>query len=763
MGLEPHLTAVPRRLREALPSALADFKWIFLSAEAGWGKTAVIHELLRARPHCCAAVQPDRTPRFSSREPLVVLDDVQNLSPRLEQRVAGIFRRSPKRQRFILLSRGPLPGFLLPYQYAGELRLFQSEDLRLDPEGIALLASERGLTLPAGELLRLEAETGGYPPFVCALLDAMAAGGGLGPRERDAAVRRLDAYWDSALYASWDRRTRELLLSLSFFPEADAALAGALLEFPQGEELLSRVSRATGVLRSETGGVWRCSDLLLPYLRRKALGELSAGQIRRIHLLGGAWCDRRGDGGAAAQHYLLAGDRPALVHTLVRAVRRHEGPWDLLRLSPYLDALTEEELRSAPELAYAMYRLGGLLLDPEETARRQEGLTASAAGGGRPPAPFVRFFPDASLPRRGGEAWVCGPASFACGLPSVIRGERELSDLLLQAPDLAQAPAWNEAERALGRCGVGLGELICGEYRLETGGDVAALLLQWRPLQLRIRERGVPSSEFVCVALMVRSLCAEGQLPEAASFLLRFRQRAEAAGAAYLLPSVDAMRCRLALLEGSLYAANWFAAQPPDGDSVSLLDGYRLTAKIRCHIQREEYHTALLSLGRLLDRYVRCSRPLDMTELWILTAVCRWRMGGGDWRDHLSKALSLGRKYRYTAVFAREGAALLPLLEQMDPEYAGARYWDSVLRGVLTYAKHYPWYLEPLRRPAAPLTSTERAVLSLLLRHKTNGEIGRILEIRPGTVKTHLRNLFTKLGVHSREEARRAAIQLNLN
>ena len=184
--MKPHLTAVPRRLGGALADPAEDFKFTVLSAEAGWGKTAVVQEVLRTRPHCCVPVRPDRTPRFSSREPLVVLDDFQNLSPRLEERMAGIFRRSPKRQRFFLLSRGPLPGFLLPCRYAGELRLFQSEDLRLDPEGIALLASERGLALPAREVLGLEAETGGYPPLVCALLDAMAAGGGLGPRERDA-------------------------------------------------------------------------------------------------------------------------------------------------------------------------------------------------------------------------------------------------------------------------------------------------------------------------------------------------------------------------------------------------------------------------------------------------------------------------------------------------------------------------------------------------------------------------------------------------
>ena len=54
-------------------------------------------------------------------------------------------------------------------------------------------------------------------------------------------------------------------------------------------------------------------------------------------------------------------------------------------------------------------------------------------------------------------------------------------------------------------------------------------------------------------------------------------------------------------------------------------------------------------------------------------------------------------------------------------------------------------------------------MLSLILRYKTNEEIGQLLNIRTSTVKTHIRNLYSKLGVNNREEARRAAIRLKLD
>lgn len=64
-----------------------------------------------------------------------------------------------------------------------------------------------------------------------------------------------------------------------------------------------------------------------------------------------------------------------------------------------------------------------------------------------------------------------------------------------------------------------------------------------------------------------------------------------------------------------------------------------------------------------------------------------------------------------------------------------------------------------------PLTEREQAVLSLLASGKSNREMATALYISETTVKTHLRNIFTKLNVISRTEAiatalRRGLIQL---
>lgn len=50
------------------------------------------------------------------------------------------------------------------------------------------------------------------------------------------------------------------------------------------------------------------------------------------------------------------------------------------------------------------------------------------------------------------------------------------------------------------------------------------------------------------------------------------------------------------------------------------------------------------------------------------------------------------------------------------------------------------------------LTRREGEILTLLLNHKTNREIGEELCISIGTVKTHVRHIYEKVGVNSREE-----------
>jgi two-component system NarL family response regulator len=60
------------------------------------------------------------------------------------------------------------------------------------------------------------------------------------------------------------------------------------------------------------------------------------------------------------------------------------------------------------------------------------------------------------------------------------------------------------------------------------------------------------------------------------------------------------------------------------------------------------------------------------------------------------------------------------------------------------------------------LTTREREVLALIAKGKGNREIGASLDVTEGTIKVHVNNILTKLGVASRTEAVNIAVRRGL-
>ena len=96
---------------------------------------------------------------------------------------------------------------------------------------------------------------------------------------------------------------------------------------------------------------------------------------------------------------------------------------------------------------------------------------------------------------------------------------------------------------------------------------------------------------------------------------------------------------------------------------------------------------------------------------------------------------------------------LFQLSNHAEPVPEPSRTW--VHAPVQTDPDTLPTYVEPL-------TEREREILRGLYQRLSNKEIAYDLSISPLTVKTHARNLYSKLGVNSRRQAISRAMELNL-
>jgi LuxR family maltose regulon positive regulatory protein len=118
----------------------------------------------------------------------------------------------------------------------------------------------------------------------------------------------------------------------------------------------------------------------------------------------------------------------------------------------------------------------------------------------------------------------------------------------------------------------------------------------------------------------------------------------------------------------------------------------------------------------------------------------------------LERALALAEPEGYVRVFADEGAPMARLLD----EAAGRGLAPDLLRRILTaFGGEDPPGRETERESALPepLSEREREVLRLLDTDLSGPEIARQLVVSLNTVRTHTKNIYTKLGVNNRRAA----------
>jgi LuxR family transcriptional regulator, maltose regulon positive regulatory protein len=169
--------------------------------------------------------------------------------------------------------------------------------------------------------------------------------------------------------------------------------------------------------------------------------------------------------------------------------------------------------------------------------------------------------------------------------------------------------------------------------------------------------------------------------------------------------------------------------------------------------------TATGFLERLLAAAEAGGRHGTALEILALLAVARQRQGEiGAAMAALSRALELGEPEGYARTFIDEGPTITSLLSAAAKRGVAPSYATRLV-GLTN-----PAPLEPARSGALvdPLSDRELEVLRLLASELSGPEIARHLVVSLNTVRTHTKNVYSKLGVGSRREAVRRADELGL-
>ena len=454
-----------RRLGEALGGGL-----IVVSAPAGFGKTTLLADWVRAKDRSCGwlsldagdndpvrfwrhvaaaldGVRPGISDKVgpllgppppalfegpvsalinelagaaSSDEILLVLDDYQVIEAGpVHESVGFLIEHQPPGLRLVLASRSDPPLLLARLRGQGQLTELRAADLRFTvDEAAALLGQAAGTDLPGGLTAALAERTEGW-----------AVGlqlAGLSLRGHDNAAGFVAAFSGSHRYILdflaeevLDRQPEEMrafLLETSVLGRLSGELCDAVTGRTGSRAMLEAIERAGLFLTplDEVRSWWRYHPLFADLLRAR-LQQDQPGALLALHGAAAAWFEARGLLHEAIDHALAAGE-PA------RAARMIERNLDALlesaegaTVDQWVAALPADLVNTRPQLrlAQALWVTWSGRLDEAERllTEAEHALESAGDGPGEPPhdsAVLLANVP-ANIPLlRAGIAWRLG-------------------------------------------------------------------------------------------------------------------------------------------------------------------------------------------------------------------------------------------------------------------------------------------------------------------------------------------------------------------
>lgn len=285
---------------------------------------------------------------------------------------------------------------------------------------------------------------------------------------------------------------------------------------------------------------------------------------------------------------------------------------------------------------------------------------------------------------------------------------------------------------------------------------------------------------------MVRIQDARGNAARAEEVLAEAEDIAHAAGWPRLSRILAWERVHSALLAGEISRAQAIASRIPRQPEFRLPDGASIYSDategdaigaIRLALHSGQLDIAATRLADEIALAQRHERVYRLIKLLVLDALLQRRRGNDNHAHRsLRRALQLAEPGGFVRLFLDEGKDVRPLLRE---EYAalgsevqtGGEGVTEALRGFVArlleaageqavVATRVPG--DTGFQPLEALTEREREILVFLANGVSNKEMARRVFVSENTIKFHLKNIYSKLGVGSRLQAINAARQMGL-
>ena len=753
----------------------------------------------------------------------LVVDDVHELgSAEARRQLELLLLRGPEELRVVLATRQGVRLGLHRLRLEGELTEIRGGDLRFSLAEARELFGAAGVELPDPALGMLYGRTEGWAAGL--RLAALSLAGREDPgrfaAEFSGSERTVAEYLVAEVLERQSERVRRLLLVTSVLDRVNGELADLLAGGSGGERVLQELEEANAfVVSLDAARSWFRYHRLFADLLRLELRRAAPGEVAGLHRAAAGWLADHGFPVEAIRHAQAAGDWEMAVRLLAghwpgllldgQAGTAHE----LLAGFPAGVAAADAELAAlaaADELARGSLEAAERYLGVAERgsasvpagrrgqarvllgvvrlslARQRGDLPAVAEQARRLQA--IAEAPDAAQPGLGedlralalinlgiAEVWAARDADAEPHLEHGVALARRIGRPFLEYNGLAYQATINvtgsltlSAER--GRQAVELARQHgwTDEPAAGVAYEVLGAVLAWQGRfgeaepWIQRAERTVRPEAEPTVALLVlygRGLVelGRGRDREAlAAFQAAERMARRLAAPRGITPRIRVLLLltlvRLGETERAGQVLTDLGEQGRDGGEIRIA-----TAALR--LAQDDPHAASAALAPVLDGSAPVPRWAWLIQAFVLEAIARDALG-----DPAAAGRALERALDLAEPDGALGAFLLHpapgLLERHARQRTAHASLLMEIRSLL--AGRAPAPAAGPQRLLEPLRDSELRVLRYLPSDLTAPEIAAELYVSTNTVKTHMRNLYAKLGTHRRHEAVERARALGL-
>jgi len=228
---------------------------------------------------------------------------------------------------------------------------------------------------------------------------------------------------------------------------------------------------------------------------------------------------------------------------------------------------------------------------------------------------------------------------------------------------------------------------------------------------------------------------------------------------------IAAWQTRFWLAQNELEAASQWANQERlDIDrelnplhELGFLSLVEFTTLVRVRIAQEQWDEAFRLLSQLLEAVEAGEHTSGMIEIHMLQALAFQASGDSEQAfGSLERALTLAEPLGFLHIFVDEGPPMAGLLYEALKREIAPKYVQKLLAAFPVKEQEETDLTKPQVDQSGliePLSERELEVLQFIAKGLTNQEISNKLFLSMHTVKTHTRNIYSKLGAHHRAEA----------